>query len=171
MLEPNNFMKCPPGSSESSAGEPRGHFLPGHPGERFILWYGSRITLPGEPGYWGRFFLCRSEVITPAFLFIPQCPEIRFCRDTSPRCPCKNGPRRKPGAKVLNGRILDYFSRARNRKVTAWARLQLSLTPKVSAVLPLVTPVSTAHLMAPSYQAPAVTSEKVLSTSDAGSSR
>lgn len=39
------------------------------------------------------------------------------------------------------------YAIARNRKVTTWARLQVTVGPKVVAVRPLVMPFSTAHSM------------------------
>ena len=67
--------------------------------------------------------------------------------------------------------ILHYLARARYRKVTAWARLQLPLMPKVPSPMPLVTPFSTAQLMGASYHMPATTSVKSLPVVAAGWSR
>ena len=67
--------------------------------------------------------------------------------------------------------VMDYFARARYIKVTAWARLQGLLIPKVPSPMPLVTPFSTAQLMGASYHMPATTSVKSLVAVAAGWSR
>lgn len=49
---------------------------------------------------------------------------------------------------------LYYLAKALYRNVTTWARLQMLSTPKMVALIPLVTPFSTAQRTGVSYQAP-----------------
>ena len=72
-------------------------------------------------------------------------------------------------AAVLGFReICDQSTSARYRKVTMWARLQAMSMPKRLSVMPLVTPFSTAQLMASSYHMPDTTSLKLLAVAEAG---
>ena len=77
------------------------------------------------------------------------------------------------GQSAYSGNFVSfpYSARARYRKVTEWARLQMPSTPKVPSPMPLVTSFSTAQLMAASYHRPASTSAKSLEAVASGFSR
>ena len=61
--------------------------------------------------------------------------------------PAAGGGKRAKKGRLLRAALAgvrDYLAQ-RYRKVTTWARLQMELTPKVVALMPLVMPFSAAH--------------------------